>query len=149
MADEQERPEEAVTQAAAPDDSREPTQAPEAMGNLARQDSPFENLALHGNGAIDGQNNGHAADLGKFDLVLDIPLRLSVELGRTELPIREVTRLGRGSMVELDRGPGAPLDVRVNGVLIGRGEVVVVNEEKLGLRFTEVVSPLERAKRIR
>jgi flagellar motor switch protein FliN/FliY len=114
-------------------------------GNLAPQESPFENLALHADGAADGRT----ADPGKLDLVLDIPLRLSVELGRTELPIRDVMRLGRGSVVELDRGPGAPLDVRVNGVLIGRGEVVVVNEEKLGLRFVEVVSQLERAKRIR
>lgn len=124
------------------------TRMVESGGNLAPQDSPFENLALHG-GAGDGTADGRAADSGKLDLVLDIPLRLSVELGRTELPIRDVMRLGRGSVVELDRGPGAPLDVRVNGVLIGRGEVVVVNEEKLGLRFVEVVSQLERAKRIR
>ncbi len=116
--------------------------------SLASPDSPFENLALHG-GSSDGAGEGRNADPGKLDLVLDIPLRLSVELGRTELPIRDVMRLGRGSVVELDRGPGAPLDVRVNGVLIGRGEVVVVNEEKLGLRFVEVVSQLERAKRIR
>jgi flagellar motor switch protein FliN/FliY len=121
----------------------------DTIGGLAAQDSPFENLALHGNGAADGTSDGRLADVGKLDLVLDIPLRLSVELGRTELPIRDVMRLGRGSVVELDRGPGAPLDVRVNGVLIGRGEVVVVNEEKLGLRFVEVVSQLERAKRIR
>jgi flagellar motor switch protein FliN/FliY len=111
----------------------------------APSDSAFENLTL----ANDGIGDGRSADPGKLSLVLDIPLRLSVELGRTELPIREVMRLGRGSVVELDRGPGAPLDVFVNGVLIGRGEVVVVNEEKLGLRFVEVVSPLERAKRIK
>ena len=120
--------------------------ADEAVSNLAAQDSPFENLALHGG---TDRSNGRMADNGKLDLVLDIPLRLSVELGRAELPIRDVMRLGRGSVVELDRGPGAPLDVRVNGVLIGRGEVVVVNEDKLGLRFVEVVSQLERAKRIR
>jgi flagellar motor switch protein FliN len=121
----------------------------DAAGGLARADSPFENLELHGGGTANGDANGHAVDAGKLDLVLDIPLRLSVELGRTELPIRDVMRLGRGSMVELDRGPGAPLDVRVNGILIGRGEVVVVNEERLGLRFVEVVSPLERAKKLR
>ncbi|MGH6982405.1 MAG: flagellar motor switch protein FliN [Stellaceae bacterium] len=119
----------------------------ESGGSLAPQDSPFENLALQGGAA--GAGDERSADPGKLDLVLDIPLKLSVELGRTELPIRDVMRLGRGSVVELDRGPGAPLDVRVNGVLIGRGEVVVVNEEKLGLRFVEVVSQLERAKRIR
>jgi flagellar motor switch protein FliN/FliY len=119
----------------------------ETAGKLAAPDSPFENLALHGGGGE--ADAARATDPGKLDLVLDIPLRLSVELGRTELPIRDVMRLGRGSVVELDRGPGAPLDVRVNGVLIGRGEVVVVNEDKLGLRFVEVVSQLERAKRIR
>jgi flagellar motor switch protein FliN/FliY len=81
--------------------------------------------------------------------VLDIPVRLSVELGRTEMPIREVVNLGRGSVVELDGSPGAPLDVRVNGVLVGRGEVVVVNEERLGLRFVEVVNQTERIKRLK
>jgi flagellar motor switch protein FliN len=126
-----------------------PIPAADAAGGLARADSPFENLELRGGAKVNGETNGHAMDGGSLDLVLDIPLRLSVELGRTELPIREVMRLGRGSMVELDRGPGAPLDVRVNGILIGRGEVVVVNEERLGLRFVEVVSPLERAKRLR
>jgi flagellar motor switch protein FliN len=84
----------------------------------------------------------------RLDLVLDIPVRLSVELGRTEIPIREVVNLGRGSMIELDRSPGEPLDVRVNGVLIGRGEVVVINEERLGLRFVEVASQAERVKRL-
>lgn len=126
----------------------ETARAADDGSGLATRDSPFENLALHG-GNGDGGTEGRAAGAGKLDLVLDIPLRLSVELGRTELPIRDVMRLGRGSVVELDRGPGAPLDVLVNGVLIGRGEVVVVNEEKLGLRFVEVVSQLERAKRIR
>jgi flagellar motor switch protein FliN/FliY len=123
----------------------EAIRAADRAAGAAPQDSPFENLAL----SSDGLGDGRIADPGKLGLVLDIPLRLSVELGRTELPIREVMRLGRGSVVELDRGPGAPLDVRVNGVLIGRGEVVVVNEEKLGLRFVEVVSQLERAKRIK
>jgi flagellar motor switch protein FliN/FliY len=84
----------------------------------------------------------------RFDLVLDVPVKLSVELGRTEVPIRDVVNLGRGSIIELDRGPGTPLDVRVNGVLVGRGEVVLVNEETLGLRFVEVVSQSERMKRL-
>jgi flagellar motor switch protein FliN len=84
---------------------------------------------------------------GRLDLVFDVPVCLSVELGRTDIPIREVVNLGRGSIIELDRGPGAPLDVRINGVLIGRGEVVLVNAEKLGLRFVEVVSQAESPKR--
>jgi flagellar motor switch protein FliN len=84
---------------------------------------------------------------GRLDIVFDVPVCLSVELGRTDIPIRDVVNLGRGSVIELDRGPGAPLDVRINGVLIGRGEVVLVNAEKLGLRFVEVVSQAESPKR--
>ncbi len=84
-----------------------------------------------------------------LDLVLDIPVRLSVELGRAEIPIRDIVNLGRGSVIDLDGVPGAPLDVCVNGVLIGRGEIVVINEERLGLRFVEVVSRAERVSRLR
>ena len=107
--------------------------------------SPFASLAM--------QSESEAApeqslDATRFDLVYDVPVKLSVELGRTEVPIRDVINLGRGSIIELDRGPGTPLDVRVNGVLIGRGEVVLVNEERLGLRFVEVISQGERAKRL-
>lgn len=86
-------------------------------------------------------------DPARLELVFDVPVRLSIELGRTELPIREVVGLSRGSIVELDRSPGTPLDVRVNGVLIGRGEIVLVNEERLGLRFIEVVNNADRTKR--
>jgi flagellar motor switch protein FliN len=84
-----------------------------------------------------------------LDLVLDVTVRLSVELGRTEIPIRDVVNIGRGSIIELDGSPGTPLDVRVNGVLIGRGEIVVINEERLGLRFVEVVSQAERVSHLR
>ncbi len=84
-----------------------------------------------------------------LDLVLDIPVRLSVELGRAELPIRDIVNLGRGSVIELNGSPGMPLDVCVNGILIGRGEIVVINEEQLGLRFVEVVSQTERVSRLR
>jgi flagellar motor switch protein FliN/FliY len=90
---------------------------------------------------------GNAIAPGRMDLVFDVPVCLSVELGRTEVPIREVVNLGRGSIIELDRGPGMPLDVRINGVLIGRGEVVLVNAEKLGLRFVEVVNQGDGPKR--
>ena len=81
---------------------------------------------------------------GRLDLVMNIPVRLSVELGRTEIPIRDVVNVGRGSVIELDRNVGEPLDVRVNGVLIGHGEIVVIDEERLGLRFVDVVSRAER-----
>lgn len=111
--------------------------------------SPFAALEPVANGAPIAPLDGNAAVVnGRLDLVFDVPVCLSVELGRTEVPIRDVVNLGRGSIIELDRGPGAPLDVRVNGVLIGRGEVVLVNADTLGLRFVEVVSQAERVKRL-
>ena len=116
----------------------------------ATEASPFAALEPSPEGApapvVAGVADGVA--VGRLDLVFDVPVCLSVELGRTEVPIRDVVNLGRGSIIELDRGPGAPLDVRVNGVLIGRGEVVLVNSERLGLRFVEVVSQAERVKRL-
>jgi flagellar motor switch protein FliN len=117
------------------------------------EESPFVNLDPEGEPPDDAAEIGDSpaaavSEATRLDLVLDIPVRLSVELGRTEIPIRDVVNLGRGSMIELNGSPGAPLDVRVNGVLIGRGEVVVINEERLGLRFTEVASREERIKRL-
>jgi flagellar motor switch protein FliN len=97
--------------------------------------------------SFDDDEGDVSVPIGGLDLVFDVPVSLSVELGRTEVAIRDVVNLGRGSIIELDRGPGTPLDVRVNGVLIGRGEVVLVNAEKLGLRFVEVISQAERGKR--
>jgi flagellar motor switch protein FliN/FliY len=113
------------------------------------ESSPFATLEPQSDETPAMSYNGEAEDTsaGCFDLVFDVPVRLSVELGRTEVAIRDVVNLGRGSIIELDRGPGTPLDVRVNGVLIGRGEVVLVNAEKLGLRFVEVISQAERDKR--
>ena len=90
-----------------------------------------------------------ADEVPSLDLVLDIPIQLTVELGRAEIPIRDIVNVRRGSIVDLDGVPGAPLDVRVNGVLIGRGEIVVIDEERLGLRLVEVVSPAERVRRLR
>jgi flagellar motor switch protein FliN/FliY len=109
--------------------------------------SPFATLEMQTTEA-DAEAIAEIPAGSRFDLVLDVPVKLSVELGRTEVPIRDVVNLGRGSIIELDRGPGTPLDVRVNGVLVGRGEVVLVNEETLGLRFVEVVSQSERMKRL-
>lgn len=121
-----------------------------AASQNGEAESPFASLALQpdGEAQADAPSAEPAADPARFNLVYDVPVRLSVELGRTEVPIRDVLSLGRGSIIELDRGPGTPLDVRVNGVLIGRGEVVLVNEERLGLRFVEVVNQAERAKRL-
>ncbi|PWV63274.1 flagellar motor switch protein FliN [Plasticicumulans acidivorans] len=83
-----------------------------------------------------------------LDMILDIPVTLSMELGRTRLSVRELLQLTQGSVVRLDRPAGEPLDILVNGCLIARGEVVVVNE-RFGVRITEISSPEERVKRLR
>ena len=95
-----------------------------------------------------GQPVAATGEPTRLDLVLNIPVRLSVELGRAEIPIREVVNVARGSVIELDRNLGEPLDVRVNGVLIGHGEIVVIDEERLGLRFVDVISRAERVDRL-
>ena len=83
-----------------------------------------------------------------LDLIMDIPVTLSMELGNTEIAIRNLMQLTQGSVVELDRFAGEPLDVLVNGTLIAHGEVVVVND-KYGIRLTDVVSPNERIRRLK
>lgn len=88
-------------------------------------------------------------DIGSdLDLIMDIPVVLSMELGNTEIAIRNLMQLTQGSVIELDRYAGEPLDVMVNGTLIAHGEVVVVND-KYGIRLTDVVSPSERIKRLK
>ncbi len=83
-----------------------------------------------------------------LDVILDIPVTLSMEIGRTELPISSLLQLNQGSVVELDRLAGEPMDVLINGTLIAHGEVVVINE-KFGIRLTDVISPAERVKKLR
>jgi flagellar motor switch protein FliN/FliY len=83
-----------------------------------------------------------------LDVILDIPVRISMEVGNTEITIRNLLQLNQGSVIELDRLAGEPLDVLVNGTLIAHGEVVVVNE-KFGIRMTDVISPSERIKKLR
>ncbi|UTA49494.1 flagellar motor switch protein FliN [Simiduia sp. 21SJ11W-1] len=83
-----------------------------------------------------------------LDTILDIPVSISMEVGSTSITIRNLLQLNQGSVIELDRLAGEPLDVLVNGTLIAHGEVVVVNE-KFGIRMTDVVSPSERIKRLR
>ena len=78
-----------------------------------------------------------------LDFILDIPLKVSVELGRTNVVIKDLLQLGQGSVLELDKLAGEPLEVLVNGKLVARGEVVVVNE-KFGIRLTDIISPIER-----
>jgi flagellar motor switch protein FliN/FliY len=82
-----------------------------------------------------------------IDMILDIPVQLSVELGRTRVPIRHILQLAHGSVIELDAVAGQPMDVLVNGCLIAQGEVVVVND-KFGVRLTDIVTPSERMRRL-
>ncbi|HHT0592353.1 TPA: flagellar motor switch protein FliN [Legionella anisa] len=88
------------------------------------------------------------ADSEKMDLILDIPVSVTVEIGRTKMTIRNLLQLNQGGIVALDCLAGDPLDVLVNGTLVAHGEVVVVND-KFGVRLTDIVSKAERIKRLR
>ena len=95
----------------------------------------------------DGGADASARDVN-LEVILDVPVTLSMEVGRTRIPIRNLLQLNQGSVVELDRAAGEPLDVFVNGTLVAHGEVVVVND-KFGIRLTDVISPAERIKKLR
>lgn len=90
---------------------------------------------------------GETADVS-LDMILDVPVTLAMEVGRTRISIRNLLQLNQGSVVELDRAAGEPLDVFVNGTLVAHGEVVVINE-KFGIRLTDVISPAERVRKLR
>jgi flagellar motor switch protein FliN/FliY len=85
--------------------------------------------------------------MNELDMILDIPVQIAVELGRTKITIKNLLQLAHGSVVELDAMAGEPLNVFVNGTLIAQGEVVVVND-KFGIRLTDIVTPSERARKI-
>jgi flagellar motor switch protein FliN/FliY len=89
-----------------------------------------------------------AANDAKLEVILDVPVTLTLEVGRARLPIRSLLQLAQGSVVELERAAGEPLDVYVNGTLIAHGEVVVVND-KFGIRLTDVISPAERIRKLK
>lgn len=93
------------------------------------------------------QSSGSGDD-PKLDVILDIPVKMTLEVGGTEIAIRDLLQLSQGSVLELDRIAGEPLDVRINGTLIAHGEVVVTND-RYGVRLTDVISPQERIKRLR
>ena len=90
---------------------------------------------------------GSATTQNDLDMILDIPVQLTVELGRTKMPIKNLLQLAQGSVVELAGMAGEPLDVMINGFLIAQGEVVVVND-KLGIRLTDIITPSERLRRL-
>ena len=109
-----------------------------------RPDGNGQGGPLFGNGPLSKDKEGGSQDI---NMVLDIPVTLSVELGRTKVPIKYILQLAQGSVVELDALAGEPMDVLINGYLIAQGEVVVVND-KFGIRLTDVVTPSERLKRL-
>lgn len=110
----------------------------------ATEDAPVENVQLD---KLDASSGISGEELN-LDVILDIPVTISMEIGNTKINIRNLLQLNQGSVVELDRMAGEPLDVIVNGTLIAHGEVVVVNE-KFGIRLTDIISPNERVKKLK
>ena len=93
------------------------------------------------------EGSGESAER-ELDFILDIPLELSVELGKTKMLVNDLLQLGQGSIIELNKLAGEPLEVYINRKLIARGEVVVINE-KFGIRVTEIISPMERVEKLK
>jgi len=98
--------------------------------------------------SLEDTSDGPAVEEENLDVILDIPVTISMEIGRTSISIRNLLQLNQGSVVELDRLAGEPMDVLVNGTLVAHGEVVVVNE-KFGIRLTDVISPAERVRKLK
>src|ERR1700742_1512388 len=117
------------------------TEAPVATPDARPATSMFEQFASP---AGAGAPSGHANDI---NMILDIPVQITVELGRTRIPIKHILQLAQGSVVELEALAGEPMDVLVNGYLIAQGEVVVVNDN-FGIRLTDIVTPSERMRRL-
>lgn len=94
-----------------------------------------------------GGGGGASGMMNELDMILDIPVQIAVELGRTKITIKNLLQLAHGSVVELDAMAGEPMDVLVNGTLIAQGEVVVVND-KFGIRLTDIITPSERMRKL-
>jgi flagellar motor switch protein FliN/FliY len=116
----------------------------EAEGSTAAADDEIEKVTAAKLNESDNMQNGDV----NLEVVLDIPVTIAMEIGRTKISIRNLLQLNQGSVVELDRLAGEPMDVLVNGTLVAHGEVVVVNE-KFGIRLTDVISPAERIKNLK
>jgi len=134
--------------------------------DIDNEDDPWgDALAEQAEGEANAKTDGESVGLSEFvdgesstglegeaenvdlDMILDIPVTISMEIGRTQISIRNLLKLNQGSVVELDRLAGEPLDVLVNGTLIAHGEVVVVNE-KFGIRLTDVITAMERVQKL-
>ncbi len=115
----------------------------EAEGAAEEPETPAEAAQFQ---ELQPEARGGVGDVN-LDAILDVPVTISMEIGRTKISIRNLLHLNQGSVVELDRLAGEPMDVLVNGTLIAQGEVVVVNE-KFGIRLTDIISPADRVKRL-
>ena len=109
--------------------------------------NPLESVAAASFTNFNATPPGHIGAGNDLNMILDIPVQLTVELGRTRIPIKHILQLAQGSVVELEALAGEPMDVLVNGYLIAQGEVVVVND-KFGIRLTDIVTPSERMRRL-
>ena len=114
----------------------------DADGGDAAQPAGLENLEA------DSRGLSNLDEDVNLEVILDIPVTIAMEVGSTKINIRNLLQLNQGSVIELDRMAGEPLDIKVNGTLIAHGEVVVVNE-KFGIRLTDVISPAERVKKLK
>lgn len=114
----------------------------ENLADLLTAEAPeLENVAQNTEEAAGGDSNN-------LDLILDIPLRVTVELGRSRMVVSELLNLGQGSVIELNKLAGEPMEILVNDKLVARGEAVVVNE-KFGVRLTDIISPKERVEQLK
>lgn len=138
MSDEQNEIDDVWGEAMAEQEAKEPAADAEAEGGAKR----VELNDFSDDKPLSGEERR------KLDAILDIPVTISMEVGRTQISIRNLLQLNQGSVVELDRLAGEPLDVMVNGTLIAHGEVVVVND-KFGIRLTDVISQTERIKKLK
>ncbi len=116
-----------------------------AEGAAAEEQKNYQPAVLEN---LQDESSGQSMEDVNLDVILDIPVTISLEIGRTGINIRNLLQLNQGSVVELDRLAGEPLDVLVNGTLIAHGEVVVVNE-KFGVRLTDIISTADRIKKLK
>ncbi len=130
----------ALAEQAASEAAASPAQEAAASSQEDYVKADFQNL--------EDESSGDSLADSSLDMILDIPVTVAVEIGRSKVTINNLLKLNQGSVVELDRLAGEPMDVNVNGTLIAHGEVVVVNE-KFGIRLTDIISPAERVKKLK
>ena len=125
----------------------QPAQGAATGGFTSELTGPADRVAPASFASLSGPPAGVPGAVNDINMILDIPVQLTVELGRTKIPIKHILQLAQGSVVELEALAGEPMDVLVNGFLIAQGEVVVVND-KFGIRLTDIVTPSERMRRL-